>query len=145
MIAISKQPRAASHLIELGHRRIGFIGDQIGYQSTRTVRRLSEALEAVGIPFIPELVVQGDGKPGPLCAHGSAAGRWLTRRPRLLLQRYDGSGSDALDSAARAARAGGYFRGGFDDLFFASYTQPPLTTVRQPMRRMDKWRWKLFN
>jgi len=25
---------------------------------------------------------------------------------------------------------------GFDDLFFASYTDPPLTTVRQPMRRM---------
>jgi DNA-binding LacI/PurR family transcriptional regulator len=27
---------------------------------------------------------------------------------------------------------------GFDDLFFASYLQPPLTTVRQPMRRMGK-------
>jgi DNA-binding LacI/PurR family transcriptional regulator len=27
---------------------------------------------------------------------------------------------------------------GFDDLFFASYTQPPLTTVRQPMRRMGQ-------
>jgi DNA-binding LacI/PurR family transcriptional regulator len=25
---------------------------------------------------------------------------------------------------------------GFDDLFFASYTQPPLTTVRQPRQRM---------
>jgi len=25
---------------------------------------------------------------------------------------------------------------GFDDLFFASYTQPRLTTVRQPMRHM---------
>jgi len=25
---------------------------------------------------------------------------------------------------------------GFDDLFLASYTQPRLTTVRQPMRRM---------
>ena len=25
---------------------------------------------------------------------------------------------------------------GFDDLFIASYTQPPLTTVRQPRRRM---------
>jgi DNA-binding LacI/PurR family transcriptional regulator len=27
---------------------------------------------------------------------------------------------------------------GFDDLFFAQYTQPPLTTVRQPMRRMGQ-------
>jgi LacI family transcriptional regulator, repressor for deo operon, udp, cdd, tsx, nupC, and nupG len=27
---------------------------------------------------------------------------------------------------------------GFDDLFFASLTQPPLTTVRQPMNRMGQ-------
>ena len=27
---------------------------------------------------------------------------------------------------------------GFDDLFIATYTQPPLTTVRQPMRRMGR-------
>jgi len=27
---------------------------------------------------------------------------------------------------------------GFDDLFLASYTDPPLTTVRQPMRRMGQ-------
>ena len=27
---------------------------------------------------------------------------------------------------------------GFDDLFFASYTQPPLTTVRQPRREMGR-------
>ena len=27
---------------------------------------------------------------------------------------------------------------GFDDLFVASYTDPPLTTVRQPMRRMGQ-------
>jgi len=27
---------------------------------------------------------------------------------------------------------------GFDDLFVASYADPPLTTVRQPMRRMGQ-------
>jgi DNA-binding LacI/PurR family transcriptional regulator len=27
---------------------------------------------------------------------------------------------------------------GFDDLFFAEYLEPPLTTVRQPMRRMGQ-------
>jgi DNA-binding LacI/PurR family transcriptional regulator len=27
---------------------------------------------------------------------------------------------------------------GFDDLFLAAYTDPPLTTVRQPMRRMGQ-------
>ena len=28
---------------------------------------------------------------------------------------------------------------GFDDLFFAAYLTPALTTVRQPMRRMGQW------
>ena len=27
---------------------------------------------------------------------------------------------------------------GFDDIFVASYTQPPLTTVRQPMTAMGR-------
>jgi len=27
---------------------------------------------------------------------------------------------------------------GFDDLFVAQYTDPPLTTVRQPMRQMGR-------
>jgi DNA-binding LacI/PurR family transcriptional regulator len=27
---------------------------------------------------------------------------------------------------------------GFDDLFFAAYLDPPLTTVHQPMRRMGQ-------
>ena len=33
---------------------------------------------------------------------------------------------------------------GFDDLFVASYTQPPLTTIRQPMRKMGRQAMELL-
>ena len=47
---------AVNHLIQLGHRRIAYLGDQFGYQSD--VERMSgyrEALEAARIPFQAEL------------------------------------------------------------------------------------------
>jgi DNA-binding LacI/PurR family transcriptional regulator len=55
---------AAEHLVGLGHRRIAYLGDQFGYQSdTERFAGYREALDKAGIPFLPELVVHGDGKP----------------------------------------------------------------------------------
>jgi len=55
---------AANHLIELGHRRIAYLGDQLGYQSdAERFTGYREAQDAAGIGFTPELVVHGDGKP----------------------------------------------------------------------------------
>jgi len=47
------------HLIGLGHRRIGMITDETSDVSTARdrLRGYREALEAAGIPFVPELVV----------------------------------------------------------------------------------------
>ena len=33
---------------------------------------------------------------------------------------------------------------GFDDLFIASYTDPPLTTVRNREGEWECWRWRAF-
>ena len=53
---------AANHLVQLGHKRIAYIGDQFGYESdTERLAGYREALEAAGIPLLPELVVHGDG------------------------------------------------------------------------------------
>ena len=55
---------ATNHLIRLGHRRIAYMGDQLGYQSD--VERFAgyrEALETARIRLAPELVVYGDGLP----------------------------------------------------------------------------------
>ncbi len=131
---------AASHLIRLGHRRIGYIGDQIGYQSdAERCAGYREALEAAGIPFTPSLAVQGDGKP-------EAAMRAMDQL--LALSHPPTAVCCYNDMTALGAMRSIRLHGkrvpedisvvGFDDLFFASYTEPPLTTVRQPMRRMGQ-------
>jgi DNA-binding LacI/PurR family transcriptional regulator len=131
---------AASHLIGLGHRRIAYIGDQIGYQSdTERCAGYREALDAAGIGVAAELMVQGDGKP-------EAARRAMDRL--LALAEPPTAVCCYNDMTALGAMRSIRLHGlrvpeeisvvGFDDLFFASYTQPPLTTVRQPMRRMGK-------
>ena len=141
MICNQEGTRAvAEHLLGLGHRRIAYIGDQFGYQSdTERHAGYREALDAAGIPPLPELVVQGDGKP-------EAAVRAMEQLLAL------GDPPTAVccynDMTALGAMRAIRMRGlrvpedisiaGFDDLFVASYTDPPLTTVRQPMRRMGQ-------
>ena len=131
---------AARHLIKLGHQRIAYIGDRFGYQSD--AERMSgyrEALEAAGIPFRPELVVYGDSR-------ADAAVGIMNRL--LELEQPPTSVCCYNDMTALGAIHAIHARGlrvpedvsvtGFDDLFFAPYTQPPLTTVRQPVHRMGQ-------
>jgi DNA-binding LacI/PurR family transcriptional regulator len=131
---------AARHLVRLGHRRIAYLGDQFGYQSeTERLGGYREALEAADIPFLPELVVHGDGKP-------EAAMRAMDKLlalPNRLTAVCCYNDMSAL-GAMRSIRLHGLRVPedisvvGFDDLFLASYTQPTLTTVRQPMCRMGQ-------
>jgi len=131
---------AAEHLVGLGHRRIAYLGDQFGYQSdTERFAGYREALDAAGIPFLPELVVHGDGKPEE--AMKAMEKLLALPDPPTAVCCYN-------DMSALGAMRSIRLRGlsvprdisvvGFDDLFLASYMQPPLTTVRQPMRRMGQ-------
>ncbi|MGA7339412.1 MAG: LacI family DNA-binding transcriptional regulator [Terracidiphilus sp.] len=131
---------AAEHLIALGHRRIAYLGDQFGYQSD--VERFlgyRQALDSAGIAAMPELVVHGDGKPEAAMA---AMEKLLAQAkpPTAVCCYNDMSALGAMRQIrARKLRVPEDISvTGFDDLFFASYTQPPLTTVRQPMRRMGQ-------
>ena len=128
------------HLVGLGHRRIAYIGDQFGYQSdTERFAGYREALNAAAIPFLPELVVRGDGKPE--AAMRAMDELLALKGPPTAVCCYN-------DMSALGAMRSIHMQGlrvpedisiaGFDDLFVASYTQPPLTTVRQPMRRMGQ-------
>lgn len=131
---------ATAHLIELGHRRIAYLGDKFGYQSdTERLAGYRAALDAAQIPFAPELAVHGDG----LAAGAGAAMEQLlslSAPPTAVCCYNDMSALGAM----RAIRARGLrvphdiSITGFDDLFFAAYIDPPLTTVRQPMRRMGQ-------
>lgn len=130
--------QATQHLIGLGHRRIAYLGDQFGYQSdTERFAGYRRALEQAALPFLPELVVHGDGKPeGGVKAMELLLG--LPQAPTAVFCYNDMSALGALrcihESGLRVPEDISLV--GFDDLFFTSYTQPPLTTVRQPRQRM---------
>jgi DNA-binding LacI/PurR family transcriptional regulator len=129
---------ATKHLIELGHCRIAYLGDQSGYESdTERFAGYRQGLEQSGLPFLPELVVHGDGKPEAAILAMDRLLK-LPDPPTAVFCYNDMSALGAL----RAIQLAGLrvpqdiSLVGFDDLFVASYMQPPLTTLRQPMRRM---------
>jgi DNA-binding LacI/PurR family transcriptional regulator len=131
---------ATQHLIQLGHRRIAYLGDQSGFQSdTERFTGYRQALELADLPFRPELVAHGDGK----AEGGLPAMEKLLALPQPPTAVFCYNDMSAL-GALRAIRArglsvpGDVSLVGFDDLFIASYTQPMLTTIRQPKRQMGR-------
>jgi DNA-binding LacI/PurR family transcriptional regulator len=131
---------AIRYLIKLGHRRIAYLGDKFGAQSdSERFAGYRQALDEADIPFRPELIVHGDGKSeGAIEAMAKLLRR--TERPTAVFCYNDMSALGAL----RKIRAAGLRVPkdisllGFDDLFIAQYTEPPLTTIRQPMREMGR-------
>jgi LacI family repressor for deo operon, udp, cdd, tsx, nupC, and nupG len=131
---------ATSHLIQLGHTRIAYIGDRDGFQlDTDRFGGYRQALEHADIPFQPHLVAHGDGKP----AGGEEAMEQLLTLPERPTGVFCFNDMSAL-GAMRALRAHNLrvpedvSLVGFDDVFFAPYTHPSLTTVRQPKEHMGK-------
>ena len=127
---------AVEHLIQLGHRRIGFIQGTEGTPSS--LRRLAgyrAALEQAGLPIIDDLLVSGD--------YTQAGGR---RAMAALLQGAEPPTAVfcANDLSAFGALEAAQLRGykipgdlsivGFDDIDEAATGSPPLTTVSQPPR-----------
>lgn len=131
---------ATRYLIELGHRRIAYLGDRNGRHSdTERFGGYREALDAAEIPFAPELVVHGDGTPeGGMNAMARLLA--LAARPTAVFCYDDMTALGAM----RQIRAYGLSVPqdisvvGFDDLPVAQYIEPPLTTVRQPMPDMGR-------
>jgi LacI family transcriptional regulator/LacI family repressor for deo operon, udp, cdd, tsx, nupC, and nupG len=129
---------AVRHLLELGHARVAYIGDRFGFQSD--MERLTgyrETIEQAGLSFEPDLVAYGDGSP--------AGGREAMLRlldlhtpPTAALCYNDREALGAMRAARerRLVVPDDISIVGFDDLFLASFTDPPLTTVRQPKREM---------
>ena len=131
---------ATGHLVRLGHRRIAYVGDQYGHQSdAERFAGYREAIEDASLPFHPQLVTYGDGKPeGGILAMDKLLA--LPQPPTAVFCYNDMTALGVL----RSLRVHGLRSPadislvGFDDLFFVSYTDPQLTTVRQPMQRMGR-------
>lgn len=125
-----------SHLIALGHRRIGFV---IGHSNhTASDLRLfgyRRALDRAGLPYEPKYV-----RPGAFdFASGEAAADVmldLPQPPTAIFASNDDMAAGVLTVAHRRGLAvpGDLSVAGFDDTALASQLWPPLTTVRQPTR-----------
>ena len=136
---------AAEHLLALGHRDFLVIGVEppppgskadFGGVLGRRLAGFRAALEDAGVAFPDDRVVVG-----PASVDGGAACFSRTwedgLRPTAVLAMSDVMAIGAIRDACR--------RGlvvpddlsvvGFDDIELASYVQPPLTTVHQPIRR----------
>src|SRR4051812_30878110 len=136
MIANTDASAAATqHLIDFGHQRIAYIGDRNGRQSdTERFAGYRHALDAADLAFEPELVFHGDGNP-----EGGMEGvsRLLALpHPPTAVFCYDDM--TAIGALRQVRKLGlrvpdDISLVGFDDLPIVRYTDPPLTTVRQPM------------
>jgi DNA-binding LacI/PurR family transcriptional regulator len=130
---------AVRHLLELGHRRIGFVGDSpenpIGFtpSSQLRLRGYQRALFEAGISANPELVQEGP--------HGTETAEQLASAllgipepPTAIFAASDTQALGVLEAARKVGRAVPRELSviGFDDVSIAHYVG--LTTVRQPLR-----------
>ena len=128
---------AISHLVGLGHRRIGFIGEGQHGDVRARLTAFVECLTERRIPPSSSHVIAADNDP----AAGAEAFRRLASTPdpptAVVM---------ATDHLALGALHAAHDRGiavpeqvsvvGFDDIPFAAYSAPPLTTVHNPITEM---------
>lgn len=125
---------ATMHLIGHGHRRIGLInGEPWMDASADRLIGYRQALTTADIPFMPELVVDGDWLP----ASGNAHLRTLMAhrpRPTAVFCANDWMAAGALQAAQDLGLRVPVDLSiiGYDDQVIASYTTPPLSTLELP-------------
>jgi len=128
--------QAVGHLIEIGHRRIGFVAGRPDLRSSRLREAgYRQSLSDARIPFDPSLVRVG------LYEHDisrETAIELLSRedRPTAIFAANDLSALAVLHAAEDLGIAVPAELSviGFDDIPDASRSNPPLSTVRQPMQ-----------
>ncbi|WP_300556520.1 LacI family DNA-binding transcriptional regulator [Maricaulis sp.] len=130
--------RMTRHLLDLGHRRLGFIAGDAGHGASR--QRMSgfcAALEDAGIELEDALIVEGRFT----YRSGLAAAEKLLSMPEPPTAIFASNDDMAAAVVGVAARKGIDVPGqlsvaGFDDTHTATTLWPQLTTVRQPIADM---------
>lgn len=136
---------ATRHLIELGHKRIGFIGVSLveGLRLKRFQGYL-EALHEHDLPVEEQLIVGGRNAAEQMPGYSTEEMGYdgmiklleLKQRPTAVFARNDYTAMGALNAIKRAGLCipDDIAVVGYDDIPLASHTSPRLTTVRQPTR-----------
>ncbi|GHJ49469.1 LacI family transcriptional regulator [Catellatospora sp. TT07R-123] len=129
---------AADHLIRLGHRRIGAIGGPEQMLCSRArIAGYRAALESAGLSADRELVRYGNFQHvGGLRAAQQLLA--LAEPPTAIFAGSDQQATGVYEAARLTGRQipDDLSVVGFDDLHYAQWTAPPLTTVRQPLHEM---------
>jgi LacI family transcriptional regulator len=131
---------ATKYLVELGHRRIGFITgamDQICAQ--HRLEGYKAALVDHGLIFAPELVYEGDFFQ-PLGYAGASVLLELPHPPTAIFASNDVSAFGVMEAVQEHGLRipDDVSVVGFDDIPQAVHVHPPLTTVRQPLVEMGR-------
>ncbi len=130
--------QAVEHLVQLGHRRIAYAASKLASRANRDrMAGYQAVLERHGIPFERDLILDGDGT----LAGGARVGRRflaLHPRPTAIFCFNDvmamGVLHTLIEAGLRIPQDCSVV--GFDDLEWAAYYCPPLTTVHQPGYRL---------
>ena len=131
---------ATTHLVDLGHHKIAYIGDRNGRQSdTERFGGYRQGLDSGNLPFQPEYVLYGSGTP----ESGKEAMAAFLKLPEPPTAVFCYDDMTALGAIRQIHSAGLHVPGdisvvGFDDLSILQFTEPPLTTIRQPMSQMGR-------
>lgn len=126
------------YLIELGHRRIGFITGPAGLVTSKLrFDGYQQALAGAGIAFDPELVVEGDFT----YESGRQAANHLITRQSPPTAVFGTNDREALGCLFKLNELGVQVPGevsvaGFDNIETTQYVHPPLTTVHVPMHEI---------
>jgi LacI family transcriptional regulator len=133
--------RLTQHLLELGHRRIGFIGGPTRHRSSAGRRAGYEsALIEYGVAPDPALQWEGEYTYASALA---AAGLALSSHPRptAIFAANDDMAAAVISVAKRRGIAvpDSLTVCGFDDSEIAQIVSPQLTTVSQPVGAMARW------
>ena len=127
------------HLIQLGHKRIGFIVGEPRYGASQARREgYLEAMKAHGLSVAPSWVRQGDFT----FQSGLDEAKALLALPDRPTAIFASNDDMALGCIAAIAESGLMTPGdvsvaGFDDSPSSRFSRPQLTTVRQPVAEMS--------
>jgi DNA-binding LacI/PurR family transcriptional regulator len=129
--------KAVCYLLDLGHRRIGFIGDTLDnpfhFVSSRyRLQGYHQALTEAGLPLVPEYQAQADHGREP----AREAARWMLDLPEPPTAIFVASDTQAIGVLELARDVGLHIPRdlsvmGYDDLEVAEYLR--LTTINQPL------------
>lgn len=132
--------QATSHLLNLGHRRLGFAGGPaLSSASRERLQGFLGAMRASGVPADPTLILESRFT----FSAGMEMGAQLLSAPEPPTAVFAGSDRSAMGVVEAARRRGlrvpeDLSIVGFDDTYTAMPVTPALTTIRQPIPEMGR-------